>query len=133
MAAMRMSFRKIYRYIQIDADYGKIRFVQDKKLAKCSRLWSRRNDAGCPEGRSALRTDAEPDGCKSRKNVVVISSDFAEMVYLRKNIVGKKLRIFIGTESEDFEIIGVVSAQKDGISQLLGDSLPQFSTCRILL
>lgn len=72
-------------------------------------------------GRMLNRTDV-----KARKNVVVISSDFAEMVYLRKNIVGKKLRIFIGTESEDFEIIGVVSAQKDGISQLLGDSLPQF-------
>ena len=60
------------------------------------------------------------------KNVIVISSDFAEMVYRRKNIVGKSIRIYVGTNFEEYEIIGVVSSHKDGISQLLGDTLPQF-------
>ena len=60
------------------------------------------------------------------KNVIVISSDFAEMVYRRKNIVGKSIRIYLGTNFEEYEIIGVVSSHKDGISQLLGDTLPQF-------
>lgn len=62
----------------------------------------------------------------ARKKVAVLSSDFAEMVYKRKNIVGKDFKLYIGTRFEEFEVIGIVSSHQDGLSQLLGDSLPQF-------
>lgn len=59
-------------------------------------------------------------------NVAVIDSELAEKVYKRRNIVGKSIRISLGGNSEDFEIIGIISPQKDGFNQLTGGIIPDF-------
>lgn len=60
------------------------------------------------------------------RDVAVISSEFAEMVYKRKNIVGKEMKLYIGENLRSFEIVGITSTQQNGLSQLLGEGLPQF-------
>lgn len=60
------------------------------------------------------------------RDVVVISAEFAEMVYKRKNIVGKEIKLYIGEKSRTYEIVGIVSSYQNGLSQLLGEGLPQF-------
>lgn len=62
----------------------------------------------------------------SAKPVAIINETFAQMIYLRKNIVGKVIKVFIGSAYQEFEIIGVISSQDDGLSQLIGEALPEF-------
>ena len=61
----------------------------------------------------------------ARRDVVVVSDDLAEMIYMRKNIVGKELKLFIGERSRSFEIVGIVSSQQNSLAQMLG-GLPKF-------
>ena len=72
-------------------------------------------------GRLPNKTDIE-----AKRPVAIVNSGFAEMVYKRKNITGKTIKLYIGTYSMEFEIIGIISSQDDGLSQLLGDMLPEF-------
>ncbi len=62
---------------------------------------------------------------RSGGNVVVVSADFAEMVYGRSNIVGKTMRLTAGG-SREVEVIGVIRSQSAGLEALLGQSLPNF-------
>ncbi len=61
-----------------------------------------------------------------KKNVAVVDSELAKKVYKRENIVGKNIVLTIGNESEKFEIIGIISSQKDGINQISGGMIPDF-------
>lgn len=72
-------------------------------------------------GRLPNKTDV-----RYKKNVAVVDGELAEKVYKRKNIVGKNIVLTIGNESEKFEIIGIVSSQKDGLNQLSGGMIPDF-------
>jgi putative ABC transport system permease protein len=72
-------------------------------------------------GRLPNRMDIE-----ASKPVAVVNSDFAEMIYKRKNIVGKRIKLIIGSYGMEFEVIGVISTRDDGLSQLLGEALPEF-------
>jgi len=63
---------------------------------------------------------------EAKKPVAIVNSNFAEMVYKRKNIVGKSIKLYAGSYYMDFEIIGIISSQDDGLSQLLGEMLPEF-------
>jgi len=58
--------------------------------------------------------------------VAVIDDKFAEQVYKRKNVVGKKIDLFLGSGYYSFEIAGVISSQSFGIEQLLGETIPVF-------
>lgn len=60
------------------------------------------------------------------KNVAVVDDELAKKVYKRENIVGKNMVLSIGDESEKFEIIGIISSQKDGINQITGGIIPDF-------
>lgn len=62
---------------------------------------------------------------RSSANSVIIDADFAEMVYGRRNIVGKTLTITAGA-SREFTVIGVISPQSAGAAALFGDALPTF-------
>ncbi len=62
----------------------------------------------------------------AKKKVVVVDNELALKAYKRENIVGKSLVIEYDGKSEKFDIIGVIKSQKDGINQLLGNSLPNF-------
>lgn len=61
-----------------------------------------------------------------KKNVAVVDSELAKKVYKRENIVGKNIVLTIENESEKFEIIGIISSQKDGINQISGGMIPDF-------
>ena len=61
-----------------------------------------------------------------KNRVVVIDDELALKAYKRKNIVGKYITIEFNEKKEIFTIIGVIKSQKEGINQLLGNSLPNF-------
>ncbi len=58
--------------------------------------------------------------------VAVIDDMLANKIYKRDNIVGKTIALSLGSCEEHFKIIGVVSSQKNGLSQLVGESIPEF-------
>ncbi len=72
-------------------------------------------------GRFPNKTDV-----RFKKNTVVIDSEMAKKIYNRANIVGKEIVITLNGYSSNFEIIGVISPQKDGINQLTGGIIPDF-------
>lgn len=72
-------------------------------------------------GRTPNQTDV-----KAGKKVAVIDDELAIKAYKRENVVGKSITIKIGGKSEEFDIIGVIRSQKEGINYLLGNSLPNF-------
>lgn len=59
-------------------------------------------------------------------HVAVIDDALAKKIYKRDNIVGKKMSVTIGESSETFTVIGIISSQKSGINDLVGNSLPEF-------
>lgn len=63
---------------------------------------------------------------KSQKNYAIVDTELAQRVYKRNNIVGKELVISMNGIGKKFEIIGVVSPQKDAINQLVGEAIPDF-------
>lgn len=58
--------------------------------------------------------------------VAVIDDILAKKVYKRDNIVGKSITLSLGGREEAFKIIGVIRSQKNGLSQLVGESIPEF-------
>ena len=71
------------------------------------------------------RTPDDSD-INAKKRVVVIDNELALKAYRRENVVGKPITIEYDGKNEKFDIIGVIKSQKDGINQLLGNSLPNF-------
>lgn len=58
--------------------------------------------------------------------VAIVDSEFAVKKYKRENIIGKEIIINIADSAQRFKIVGVVSAQKDGINQIVGGIIPEF-------
>lgn len=60
----------------------------------------------------------------SAANVVLIDRTLAEMLYHRENITGKQLTIRVGNSYEQFEIIGILDSQTEGLNYLSGGRVP---------
>lgn len=63
---------------------------------------------------------------KAKRRIAVVDNELAKKTYGRTNVVGKHIKINLGGNSEDFEIIAVIKSQKDGINQMFGNNLPDF-------
>ena len=63
---------------------------------------------------------------KGKRLVAVVDDELANKAYKRTNVVGKKIKINFGNNSDLFEIIGVISSQKSGINKLFGSNMPDF-------
>lgn len=60
----------------------------------------------------------------SAANVVLIDRTLAEILYQRENITGKQLTIGIGNSYDQFEIIGILDSQTEGLNYLSGGRMP---------
>ena len=58
--------------------------------------------------------------------VCVIDEQFAEEVYGRSNVVGKKLRMFLGGKYHEFLIIGVAQSGLSSLQGMLSNIMPGF-------
>lgn len=58
--------------------------------------------------------------------VCVIDEQFAEEVYGRSNVVGKKLRMFLGGKYHEFSIIGVAQSGLSSLQGMLSNIMPSF-------
>ena len=58
--------------------------------------------------------------------VCVIDEQFAEEVYGRSNVVGKKLRMFLGGKYHEFLIIGVAQSGLSSLQGMLSNIMPSF-------
>lgn len=58
--------------------------------------------------------------------VCVVDESFAEEVYGRSNIVGKKLRMFLGGKYHEFSIIGVAQSGLSSLQGMLTNIVPGF-------
>jgi len=61
---------------------------------------------------------------QQKRNVAVIDNKYAQQLYKRENIVGKKIQIVIGNSCEEFEIIGIVDSQTTMLENLSSDRFP---------
>ena len=61
-----------------------------------------------------------------RGRVAVVDDELAIKAYHRTNVVGKKIKVTQNNKTENFEIIGVIKSQKDGINRLFGNNIPDF-------
>lgn len=59
-----------------------------------------------------------------KRNVAIIDNKYAQQLYKRENIVGKKIQIVIGNSCEEFEIIGIVDSQTTMLENLSSDRFP---------
>lgn len=59
-------------------------------------------------------------------NVCVIDKDLALNNYKRENIVGKTIRILVGSTYESFEVVGVVNSGGNVLQSLVGNYIPNF-------
>ena len=59
-------------------------------------------------------------------NVCIIDSDLALKNYKRENIVGKSIRILVGSTYETFEVVGVVKSGGNVLQSLVGSYIPNF-------
>ena len=57
---------------------------------------------------------------------IIIDDTLAQKIYGRVNVIGQTMNLSFSTGTESFTIIGIISSQKAGIDQLLGETLPQF-------
>ncbi len=62
----------------------------------------------------------------SRSNVCVIDRELALNNYKRENIVGKNVRLLVGSAYETFEVVGVVSSGGNVLQSLVGNYIPNF-------
>lgn len=60
------------------------------------------------------------------ENVCLIDKELAETAYKRQNIVGKQIRLLVGSSYETFKIVGVVSTGGNVLKSLTGDYIPTF-------
>lgn len=58
--------------------------------------------------------------------VCVIDEQFAEEVYGRSNVVGKKLRMFLGGKYHEFSIIGIAQSGLSSLQGMLSNIMPGF-------
>ncbi len=63
---------------------------------------------------------------QGQKKHVIIDAELAKTHYFRENVVGKSITISVDGVSKEFEIIGIVSPQKDGLNKLVGGVIPAF-------
>lgn len=63
---------------------------------------------------------------KSYSNVCMVDQTFAQNVYHRDNIVGKKISILCGNMEEEFEVVGVIKTGSGLLQNLIGDYIPNF-------
>lgn len=62
----------------------------------------------------------------SNSNVCMVDQTFAQNVYHRDNIVGKKVSILCGGVEEEFEVIGVIKTGSGLLQNFIGDYIPNF-------
>lgn len=62
----------------------------------------------------------------SCSNVCVIDRELALTNYKRENIVGKKIRLLVGSAYETFEVVGIVSSGGNLLQSLVGNYIPNF-------
>ena len=70
-----------------------------------------------------LISKSDIDSCAK---VCVIDESYAQEIYNRTNIVGKKVSLLLGERFEQFEIIGVVASGGNILQGLMGDVVPTF-------
>ena len=63
---------------------------------------------------------------KSYNNVCLVDQTFAQNIYHRDNIIGKKISIFCGNVEEEFEVVGVIKTGSGLLQNLIGDYIPNF-------
>ena len=63
---------------------------------------------------------------KSYNNVCLVDQTFAQNIYHRVNIIGKKISIFCGNVEEEFEVVGVIKTGSGLLQNLIGDYIPNF-------
>ena len=61
---------------------------------------------------------------RAGEKIAVVDEEFAQKVYQRTNIIGKKLTVTVNGISEKMEICAVIRSQSAGLSALLGGQLP---------
>ncbi len=71
------------------------------------------------------RLISEADVASAAK-VCVVDQAYAQEIYKRTNIVGKKVSLLLGEHFEKFEIVGVVSSGGNILQGLMGDVVPTF-------
>ena len=62
----------------------------------------------------------------SSAKVCVVDEAYAQEIYKRTNIVGKKVSLLLGENFEQFEIVGVVASGGNILQGLMGDVVPTF-------
>lgn len=62
----------------------------------------------------------------SYSNVCMVDQTFAQNVYHRDNIVGKKISILCGSVEEEFEVVGVIKTGSGLLQNFIGDYIPNF-------
>ena len=62
----------------------------------------------------------------SCSNVCVIDKELALKNYKRENIVGKTIRILVGSSYESFEVVGVVNSGGNVLQSIVGGYIPNF-------
>lgn len=62
----------------------------------------------------------------ARAKVCVIDEAFALESYGRSNIVGKKLKMFLGGKFHEFEIIGIAKSGLSSLQNMLSNIMPKF-------
>ncbi|HEX3025735.1 MAG TPA: ABC transporter permease, partial [Clostridia bacterium] len=63
---------------------------------------------------------------KTGANVCLVDDSFARSAYKRDNISGKKITVFVGTESRELTIIGIVKTGSSLLNSLAGNYIPSF-------
>lgn len=63
---------------------------------------------------------------KYAQNVAVIDENLANLLYGRINVIGKTISVYVDGKSNDFEIIGVISNQKEVFDAFLGEKTFEF-------
>ncbi|WP_040197357.1 ABC transporter permease [Candidatus Soleaferrea massiliensis] len=63
---------------------------------------------------------------QSKSNVCLVDESYAQRIYKRTNVTGKKLSILIGGTYEEFTIIGVVASGGNVLQSLIGEYVPTF-------
>ena len=62
----------------------------------------------------------------ARAKVCVIDEAFAVECYGRSNVVGKKLRMFLGGKYHEFEIVGIAKSGLSSLQNMLSNIMPGF-------
>lgn len=62
----------------------------------------------------------------SGANVCMVDQKFAQKVYNRDNIVGKKINILCGGSMEEFLVVGVLKTGSGLLQNFIGDYIPNF-------